>query len=65
MLRKVLFPVKKVEGSNVSITESLTQKCMEILKKARLEHSFTNMWTSDGKILYKNSTENKIKLYYE
>ena len=61
MLKKVLFPVKKVEGSNVRITESLTQKCMETLKKAR----FTNVWTSDGKILYKDSTENKIKLYYE
>ena len=40
-------------------------KFMEILKKARLEHWFTNPWTPDGKILYKSSTENKVNLYYK
>ena len=38
---------------------------MEILKKARLKHGFTNVWTSDGEILYKRPTENKVKLYYK
>ena len=65
-VRETVFSNKKnLKGSNVSITESLTPKCMEILKKARLEDGFINTWTSDGKILYKSSRENKVKLYYE
>ena len=65
-VRKKVFSNKKnLKGSNVSITESLTPKRMEILKKARIEHRFTNVWTSDEKNLYKSSTENSVKLYYE
>ena len=65
-VRKKVFSNKKnLKGSNISITESLTPKRMEILKKARVEHAFTNVWTSDGKILYKSSTENRFKSYYE
>ena len=63
---KKVFSNKKIpRGSNVSITESLIPKRKEILKKARIEHWFTNVWTSDGKILYKSATDNKVKLYYE
>ena len=65
-VRKKVFSNKKIpRGSNVSITESLIPKRKEILKKARIEHWFTNVWTSDGKILYKSATDNKVKLYYE
>ena len=65
-VRKKVFSNKKnLKGSNISITESLTPKRMEILKKARIEHRFTNVWTSDEKNLYKSSTENSVKLYYE
>ena len=47
-VRKKVFPTKKnLKGSDVSITESLTPKRMEILKKARIENGFTNVWTSD------------------
>ena len=54
-VRKKVFSNKRnLKGSNVSITESLTPKCMEILKKPRIEHGFTNVWTSDGKILNKS-----------
>ena len=60
MLEKGFFPTKKTEKVQGSIMESLTPKRMEILKKARLERGFTNVWTSDGKILCKNSTENKV-----
>ena len=65
-VRKRFFPTKKhLKGSSVSITESLASKCMEILKKAWIEHGFTKVWTSDEKILYKCSRENKVKLYYK
>ena len=63
--KRILFNNKKLKGSNISITESLTPKHMEILKKAKLVRGFTNAWTSDGKILYKVLTENKVKSYYE
>ena len=50
-VRKKAFSNKiNLKGFNVSITESLTPKHMEILKKARIEQRFTNVWTSDGKI---------------
>ena len=52
-----------MKGSSVSMKESLTPKRLEILKKARTEHRFTNVWTSDGKILDKCSTDIKAKLY--
>ena len=43
--------------------ESLTPKRMDILKEAMIEHELTNAWASDGKILYKSATDNKVKLY--
>ena len=47
-VRKNVFTNKKnLKRSNVTITESLTPKRMEILKKTRIEHGFTNVWTSD------------------
>ena len=65
-VRKKISPNKKnLKRSNASIKESLTPKRVEILKKARSENGFTNVWTSNGKILYKSSAENKVKSYYE
>ena len=64
MLEKKFFPKNPLKGSIVNITESVTPKRIEVLKNARLEHGFTNLWTSDGKILYKSSTENKVKWYH-
>ena len=47
-VRKNVFTNKKnLKGSNVTIAESLTPKRMEIPKKTRIEHRFTNVWTSD------------------
>ena len=67
MLEKDFFQQKKnkLKGSNVTVMKSLTPKRMDILKKARLEHGFANVWTSDGRILYRSPTEYKVKLYYE
>ena len=65
-VRKKIFSEKNtLEESDISIMESLTAKRMEILKKAKLKHWFTNTWASHGKILYKNSTENKVNLYHK
>ena len=65
-VRKKAFSNKKnLKGSNESITEDLIPKRMEILKKARIEHGLTNVWTSDGMTLYNSATDDKVKLYYE
>ena len=62
--RKIIFLSKKVlKGTQVSITESLTAKRMGILKEAREKHQFQNLWTRDGKTLYKDGNDNKVKLY--
>ena len=54
----------KLKGTAVSITESLKAKGMKQLKKAREEHGFTNVWTADGRILFKVPNVNKSNLYH-
>ena len=57
---------KKLKGKSISVTESLTKKRMEALKKAREDHGFENVWSSEGNILYKDVSEgNKIKVYFD
>ena len=56
---------KKLKGNALSITESLTVKRIEQLKKAREEHDFKDVWTQDGKILFFDRIDNKIKLFYD
>ena len=58
--RKVFSNKKKLKGKTVSITESLTAKRMEILKKAREELGFKNVWTYDGNIMIKMSVTTKL-----
>ena len=39
---------------------------MEALKKAKEDHGFENVWSSVGKILYKDISEgSKIKVYFD
>ena len=64
--RNKIFRKKKLlKGKQVSITESLTKRRMAELKEAREKHGFHDMWTSDGKILYKDNFDNKIKVFYD
>ena len=52
-IRSKTFSSKKTfKGSNISLTESLAQKRVDILNEARNKHGFKNVWTADGKILY-------------
>ena len=44
---------KNPNGKNISLTESLTKKQMEVLKKVREDHRFEDVWSIEGKILYK------------
>ena len=59
--RKKIFDSKKnLKGKKIAIRESLTVTRMKKLNEARERHNFKNVWTSDGKILYKDGS-GKIK----
>ena len=49
---------KLLKGTGISVTESLTVKRMEHLKKAREQNGFGNAWTQDGKIMFKGNDGN-------
>ena len=54
---------KLLKETGISFTECLTLKRMEHLKKAREQHGFANVWTLDGKIMFKGNDGNP-KVYY-
>ena len=52
---------KKLEGTGISVTESLTAKRIIMLEKAREEHTFNNVWSQHGKImLFDKNTKLKL-----
>ena len=54
-LRHNIFKNKKLlKGKRVSITKSLTKDRMAKLNEARETYGFRNVWTSDGKIVFKD-----------
>ena len=60
---RVFREKRKLKGTRKSITESLTTKSIGQLNDAKEKHSFDNVWTYDGKILYK--INNKVKAYHD
>ena len=61
--KKIFDSKKKLKGKKIAIMESLTVTCMKKLNEARERYNFKNVWTSDGKILYKDRW-GKIKVHY-
>ena len=54
------------KGRVISVTESLSLKRMEHLKKVKEQHGFATLdgnWTLDGKIMFKENDSNS-KVYY-
>ena len=43
-----------LKGKSVLLTESLTKDYMAKLNEARETYVFRNIWTSDGKIFFKD-----------
>ena len=67
-LRHNIFKNKKLlNGKGVSITESLTKDRMAKLNEARETYGFRNVWTSDGKIFFKDekNPSSKPLVYYD
>ena len=44
--------MKKLKNTGISITESSTDKCREMLNEAKERFGFRNVWTLDGRIYY-------------
>ena len=55
---------KKLKGTGISVTESLTAKGINMLEKEREKHTFNNVWSQDGKIVIFDKNTNKVKTYY-
>lgn len=59
---------RKLKGTNIMLTESLTNNRIQTLKKAKSYYGMKNVWTSDGEILTKikdkivNVTHKQVKL---
>ena len=45
---------KKLKGTGISVTKSLTAMRINMLEKAREERTFNNVWSQDGKIMFFN-----------
>ena len=56
--RKNVINRKKLIGKNIAVTESLLATEMKKLKEAREIYDYQNVWTSDGKILFKDESGN-------
>ena len=65
-MKKFFKSKKKIKAKNISITESLTRYRMSVLNEAREKYGFKNVWTYDGRILYKDNNDGQnIKVYYD
>ena len=62
--REIFNNKKRLKGTGISITENLTARRMLQLKNARDQFSFNNVWSIDGRIMYKDRTSTKPKLFY-
>ena len=57
---RVFQEKRKLKGTRKTITESLTTKVIGQLNDAREKYGVNNVWSYDGKILYKINKEVKV-----
>ena len=55
---------RKLKGTGTGVTESLTAKRINMLEKAREEHTFKNLWSQYSRIMFFDKDMNKVKTYY-
>ena len=55
---------KRLKGTSVFNTDSLTAGRMLQLKNTRDQFGFNNVWSIDGRIIYQDRTSAKPKLFY-
>ena len=61
---KIFNNKKRLKGTGVFITESLTAERMRQLEIASDQFGFKDVWSVDGRIMYKDSTSTKPKLFH-
>ena len=59
---KIYRNKKKLKGTEISVTESLTVKRINMLEKAKEEHTFNNVWSQDGRIMFFDKDTNRVKI---
>ena len=52
-----IYKKKKLEGKSFLIIESLTGTSVDLFKEAQGKYGIRNVWTTDGRILYKKAIE--------
>ena len=63
--RKAFVNKKWLKNIRISVTESLAKHRMALLKKAKNEFGFNNIWTVDGRICYYDEVAKKVKVYFD
>ena len=64
--RRAIFTAKrKLKGSKFVITENLTRRRMDLLRKVRASANVEASWTSDGRIVCLLSTGRKVTVTNE
>ena len=56
-----IYKIKKLECKSFLIIESLTGTSVGLYKEAQGKYGIRNVWTTDGRILYKKN--NRVFLY--
>ena len=60
--RQIFDNKKRLKGTGEK--RYITAEKMRQLKNARDQFGFNNVWSIDGRIMYKDSTTKKLKLFY-
>ena len=56
---------KLLKETKVSIADSLTAHHVAKLKEAKKKFGFDNVWSNDGRIIYKDNGDDKTKIYFD
>ena len=59
---KIYRNKKKLKGTGINVRESLTVKRINMLEKAREEHTVNNVWLQDSSIMFFDKDTNKAKI---
>ena len=63
--RKICINKKLLKGTKVSITKSLTTHRVAKLKETKEKFDFENVWSNNGKIIYKDNGDDKTIIYFD
>ena len=62
---KIYIYKKLIKGTNVPITESLTAHRVVKLKEPKEKFGLKNVWSNDSRIICKDHSDDKTKIYFD